>query len=195
MLSEIVESKKESEVYGFFLVMPRRAFSLFELVRRLHGTYASLQLVLSRLVKLGYLKSFTRRGKKYYIVNSKVRMFEELQLSLIKNQKNIEDELYVALKKLPGVKAAFLSGLFTGKPELPVDLLLVGNVSNSKLEQFIANLERMMEQEINYTVLPVEEFIVRRNTFDRFIKDIFDYSHLVVFDNSLVKEKKLKKKN
>jgi hypothetical protein len=46
----------------------------------------------------------------------------------------------------------------------------------------------MMGQEINYSIMTEDEFKLRRDTFDRFIKDIFDYRHLVVVDN-LTKKK------
>jgi hypothetical protein len=39
-----------------------------------------------------------------------------------------------------------------------------------------------MGQELNYSIMSEEEFINRRDTFDRFIKDIFDYPHLVILD-------------
>jgi hypothetical protein len=41
----------------------------------------------------------------------------------------------------------------------------------------------MMDQEINYSIMTEQEFKERKGTFDRFIKDIFDYKHLVVCDN------------
>jgi hypothetical protein len=74
-------------------------------------------------------------------------------------------------------------------PELPVDLLLVGKINLNKLADFLKAVEKMMQQEINYSVMSVDEFVQRRNTFDKFIKDIFDYPHLVVVD-TLQKKKK-----
>ncbi len=47
----------------------------------------------------------------------------------------------------------------------------------------------MMGQEINYSVMTVEEFLLRRDTFDKFIKDVFDYRHLVVVDDLNKKSK------
>jgi hypothetical protein len=40
-----------------------------------------------------------------------------------------------------------------------------------------------MGQEINYSIMSEGEFKQRRDTFDKFIKDIFDYKHIVVSDN------------
>ncbi|MCX6797178.1 MAG: transcriptional regulator, partial [Candidatus Doudnabacteria bacterium] len=65
----------------------------------------------------------------------------------------------------------------------PVDLLLVGRVNLKKLHEFLKAAEKMTGQEINYSIMTGQEFILRRDTFDKFIRDVFDYRHLVVCDN------------
>jgi hypothetical protein len=52
-----------------------------------------------------------------------------------------------------------------------------------KLEEFLANAKKMMGQDINYSIMTQDEFIQRRDTFDRFIRDIFDYPYLAVMDS------------
>jgi hypothetical protein len=80
------------------------------------------------------------------------------------------------------VKAAFLSGVFTGYPNLPVDILLVGKVSLKKLDRFLNDQESWFGQEINYSIMSPEEFVLRRDTFDRFIRDIFDYRYITLVE-------------
>ena len=75
-----------------------------------------------------------------------------------------------------------------------MDLLLVGKINLTKLAGFLKATEKLMGQEINYSVMTVEEFLLRRDTFDRFIKDIFDYRHLVVVDELSKKAVKSGKK-
>ena len=99
-----------------------------------------------------------------------------------KNAQKGKDELFLAIRRLGDVRAAFLSGIFTGYPNLPVDILLVGKINLKKLSDFLKAVKKMMGQDINYSVMTVEEFLQRRDTFDKFIKDIFDYPHLVVMD-------------
>ncbi len=192
MLSEIIDSKQESAILGFLLVAPERAFSLHELSRRLAIPHTKLALALGKLGKFGHLKIFSKKAKKYYLVNTKFKLYPELQNSLVKNQAKFEDELFVAIKKVGDIKAAFLSGIFSGHPELPVDILFVGKASPARLQQFLANCEKMMEQEINYAIMSEEEFEIRKHTFDRFIKDIFDYRHVVVLDTVSTKQRKRK---
>ncbi len=108
----------------------------------------------------------------------------EIKLSVTKNHKALKDELFVAIKKLGEIQGAFLSGAFTGQPQLPVDLLLVGKINLTKLDLFLQNCRKMLGIEINYSIMTLKEFLMRRDTFDRFLKDIFDYRHLVVLDHT-----------
>ncbi len=84
----------------------------------------------------------SRDRQMLYIVNPKHKLLPEIKLSLTKNQKRIEDELFAAVKKLGEIQGAFLSGAFTGQPQLPVDLLLVGKISLTKLDTFLQNCKK-----------------------------------------------------
>jgi hypothetical protein len=129
------------------------------------------------------LRDFSKKNKKYFLLNEKYKLLPAISAALLKNMPKYQDELFLAIRNLGKIKAAFLSGIFTGYANLPVDILLVGKVNLKKLDEFLKRLELMMGQEINYSIMTEDEFLLRRNTFDRFIKDIFDYKHLVVVDS------------
>lgn len=181
MLEDIINSKTSSKVLAFYLAAPARSFSIFEISRRLRIPYLKTSHVLNGLVEKRVLKRFTKKGKKYYILNSRYLLLPELRKNFKKVSK-YTDELIEAVKKLGNIRAAFLSGIFTGYGNLPVDILLVGKVNLQKLDAFLKSAEKLMGQEINYSIMSSKEFVQRRNTFDRFIKDIFDYNHLVIID-------------
>jgi len=189
MLSEIIESKTDSAVLSFFLVAPERVFSVGEISKRLEIPHLKAVHALNSLASQHILLSVSKRGKKYYMVNVKYKLLKDLQQAAKKDGISYQDELFGAIKKLGEVKAAFLSGLFTGYPNLPVDLLLVGKINLKKLDEFMKVLHKLMGQEINYSIMTVEEYLLRRDTFDKFIKDIFDYRHVVVC-NDIAKKKK-----
>ncbi|SRR5258708_15151545 len=189
MLEDIIDSKTDSAVLSLFLVAPERSFSPFEVARRLRLPHSKVTHSMNKFAGQGQLKSFAKHGKKYYLVNSKYRLLPEIKSYFKKEGPAYTDELFSAIKKLGWVKAAFLSGIFCGYPNLPVDILLVGKINLKRMANFMAKLEKLMGQEINYSVMTVAEFQTRRDTFDKFIKDIFDYKHLVVVDE-LKKKKK-----
>lgn len=190
MLEEIIDSKTESAILSFFLTAPERSYSILEISKRLSIPGHKCAHGLGKLVSVGVLKAFSKKGKRYYIVNSNYKLLPEMREYWQKNGTKYQDELYTAIRRLGNVKAAFLSGVFCGHTTLPVDLLLVGKINLNKLFNFLKAAEKMMGQEINYSIMSVDEFIQRRDTFDRFIKDIFDYRHLVVVDDLKSKKKK-----
>jgi hypothetical protein len=194
MLEDVVDSKTDSAVLSFFLAAPERSFSVIEISKRLGIAYLKGAHSLNKLAALGPLKSFTKKGKKYYLINPRYKLLPEMKGYWLKAGPKYQDELFVAIKRLGDVRAAFLSGLFCGHQNLPVDLLLVGKINLNKLAEFLKATEKLMGQEINYSVMTVEEFVLRRDTFDRFIKDIFDYRHLVVVDELTKKAGKSGKK-
>ncbi len=185
---DILDSKYGSSLLALLLVSPARCFSAKELAKRLQITERVLSPVLKEFEDDSMIKSFTRDRTELYIINTKHKLLPEIGKSLAKEQKAYEDELFVAIKKLGEIKAAYLSGALTGHPQLPVDLLIVGKVSPAKLETFLKQAKVMLGVDLNYSIMTPEEFKLRVDTFDRFIKDIFDYPHLVVIDK-LVKRK------
>ena len=192
MLEEIVDSKIDSGTLSFFLSAPERSFSVLEISKRLGIPYLKVAHSLGKLTALGPIKMFAKKSKKYYMLNDKYKLLEQMRAFWQKSPVKYQDELFVAIRKLGDVKAAFLSGLFCGQPGLPVDLLIIGRVNLDKMSGFLKSVEQLMGQEINYSIMTVDEFLLRRNTFDKFIKDIFDYPHLTVVDE-LKNSKKIKK--
>ncbi|HYV33326.1 MAG TPA: hypothetical protein VE973_00555 [Candidatus Limnocylindria bacterium] len=189
MLEDIVNSKVDSAILSFFLAAPERSFSVLEVSKRLGIPYLKVAHSLSKLSLAGPLKGFSKKNKKYYLINSRYALLPEMKNFWNKNGVKYNDELFSAIRRLGEIKAAFLSGIFCGEPNLPVDLLLVGKVNLKKLSDFLKAVEKLMGQEINYSVMSLKEFLLRRDTFDKFIKDIFDYHHLIVVDNIPKKRK------
>ncbi len=182
--ADILDSKYGSELLAFLLLAPARSYSSKELSKRLHISEKTLANVLREFTQDSIIKQFNRDRVKLYIINQKHKLLPEIKASLIKNQKPYDDELFGAISKLGDIKGAFLSGAFTGQPQLPVDLLIVGKVALPKLDTFLKQCKTMMGIDIHYSIMTPDEFDLRRNTFDRFIKDIFDYPHIVVVDKS-----------
>jgi hypothetical protein len=193
MLEEIIDSKSDSSILGFFLSMPERSFSVVEVSKRLGVPFLKSAHSLAKLSSSGLLVSFSKKGKRYYYINSRYKLLPEIKNFWAKNAQKTKDELFLAIRRLGDVRAAFLSGVFTGYPNLPVDILIVGKINLKKLSDFLKAAEKMMGQEINYSVMSVDEFLQRRDTFDKFIKDVFDYRHLAVVDTLSKKQPKAKR--
>lgn len=183
LFSDIVESNSLSSVLAFLMIAPNRSFTIKELCTRIGLSGEKVVQAVRDLEKQNYVKVFRADDTEYIILNLRHAQVPILQNELLKAEKPWQDELYLGLKKVGAMEGIFLSGIFVGQPTLPVDILLVGKVNLTKLDEFLKLAGKLMDRELNYSVMTSEEFISRRDTFDRFIKDIFDYPHLIVLDN------------
>ncbi|QQS23300.1 hypothetical protein IPM19_01910 [bacterium] len=134
--------------------------------------------------KHNLVRSFSKQQTKFYILNHRHAMIPQLKSSLGREHKSWPDELSASLRKLGNFSGIFLSGVFVGRPELVVDLLLVGSVNADKLNVFLRTTSKQFGGELNYSIMTAQEFKLRRDTFDRFIKDVFDYPHITLLDKS-----------
>lgn len=175
-----MQDTQDTTILSFLLLAPPRSYTVKELSQRIGMKESETAQNLGELVKLGQVKTFLKRGSRYYLINTRAENYLELQKSYAKTTPKYDDELFVAIKKLGDIRLAVLTGIFTGRPESIVDLLFVGRVSGEKLGQFMSDCESMMGQELNYCVMGEEEFVLRKNGSDKFIRDILDYHYVEV---------------
>lgn len=179
-MENITENKRKARVLQFFLSRPERSFFAGELRKKLGSR--GLENDLTALVKQGLLFSTRKRGNKYYRINSKHPQYLDLKNWAKRIKRVAEDDLVKIVRRLPGVKLAVLSGFLAGENKLECDLLLVGKFPAKKLDNFVKSAESLVDNEINYAVMDLAEFDYRKNTFDRFMKDIFENTHVVLVD-------------
>lgn len=183
-LSDIIDSDHQAELLAFLLTATPRSFPVSELSQRLSISPQAISTAAGVMEKHNLVKSFTKQQTKFYILNHRHAMVPQLKSSLGKEHKSWPDELSASLKKLGHFSGIFLSGVFVGRPELVIDLLLVGSVNANKLNEFLRTASKQFGGELNYSIMSAQEFRLRRNTFDRFIKDVFDYPHIILLDRS-----------
>ncbi len=181
MYEEILNSKHLSQSLCVFMHLPQRAYSISETAKVFRLSVRMSAGILNTLTAHNFLKSVTKHNKKYFYYKPSIDVPSWFKSKLLKPKKKLEDPLFEDLKKL-ALKGVFLTGIFCGLPNLPVDLLLVGRVDLKKLNKFLDKWQQIMGLELNYSIMSEEEFVERRNTFDKFIKDIFDHRNLVVVD-------------
>jgi hypothetical protein len=177
-IEQLLKSRVQTNLVTFFVANPDRAFYLGELEKRIGGK--DLQKELHNLQKMGFLTSYSRKGSKYFRAQKKHPHYRDLQLLVQKSVRTYEDELVKAVRGLKGVKAAVLSGLFVSDSKAPCDILIIGEPTEKALETFIFGVERLMGNEVNYTVFNPKEFEYRKHIFDRFTKDLLEHEHILI---------------
>lgn len=193
MIEHLFGSKTRVKLLHVFFTNPNRSFYVREVTRKVDEQINSVRRELSNLLSIGVIRSDTSGNKVYYEVNQDHPFYESLHTiftNLNTNQEpTISSEIDSASRfaAIGNVDYAVLSGVFTRDATAPVDLLIVGNVNRTKLDNLIAELEAEEGRELRYTVLSREQYDYRRDLNDRFLSSVMDSKYTVVVDRINVK--------
>lgn len=194
MLEQLFGSKSRVLLLRLFLNNPEKFFYVREISRNLNVHLNSIRRELENLKKIGIISSLTktdlekevgkklRDKKKYFKLNTSFVFLDELRALLIKAQLILEQSLIEKVEKIGKVVFFVLSGIFVGRANAPVDLLVVGKINRQRLKRLIKGFEKELGQPINYTVMSKNDFGYRRDVTDKFIYDLLEGKNLVVID-------------
>ncbi len=196
-LEKLFGSPARVRLIRLFLQNAEHQFTLPEIISWSRINQNAVKSEISRFINIGLIQKKnkqvgtvdeTKNSKNarkllkkavFYTVNQQFEFYPELHNLITRSSTASRKELLRQIKSLGGVKLAILSGVFLNKEDTRrTDLLLVGdNLSKRKLDNLLARTESELGKAVNYTVMETEEFKYRRNMFDRFLRDILEYSH------------------
>ena len=145
------------------------------------------------MLEVGVITSDTSDNKLYYQVNQRYEYYTALRAIFAaepiraeqtssRNADGVNEQHIAIINEIPALRLALFSGVLVRGSTSPVDVLLVGNLSSSKVKAAMAMIEKREGREINYTVLPYDEFYYRLSVRDRFISEVLSGKHSVVVD-------------
>jgi len=207
MLEKLFSSKARVKILNLFLLNPNEKFYIRQLSRQLKLQLNSVRRELENLEKFGILTSMiskseepnvqitkskkvkksmvikSKREKKYYQVNADFVLFEEIKALIMKAQILYEKDFIKKLEKIGRPNLLILTGMFVNNSSIaPVDLLIVGRFSKTKLANIIKDLENELGKEINYTLMDNQEFKYRKDITDIFLYNILEGRKIVAID-------------
>lgn len=119
-----------------------------------------------------------KSGVKYYVLNQKFPFLIELKSLFVKSNIYPQCNSLDKLKTIGDVKLALISGVFLNYAKSKADMVLVvNNVSRSKLKNLMSNIEAEVGKEISYVLMNNEEFKYRLDMLDRFLLDFLESPH------------------
>ena len=81
------------------------------------------------------------------------------------------------------MKLIIVSGIFLDESNSRVDVLLVGDkLKKPIIEGVLRRLESELGKELTYGIMETPDFEYRFGIYDKFIRDVIDYPHLVVLN-------------
>lgn len=191
ILSKLFGTRTKVKVLRLFLFHPDSTLAVSEVARKTKAKRSSVQSALGLLEKVGFLtqtkkKKKTKKGKrgrevKAWSLNKDffyLSPLRDLLMAVPVDHKRIVKDL----KKIGDIHLIVISGVFIGKRDARVDLLVVGNkIKTDKLTEEVKTLESEVGTEITYASLTPSEYEYRKSVNDRLVRDIFDYEHQILF--------------
>lgn len=182
MLKRLFTSNTRVKLLTLFLLNPDSEFFIRELTRKLDEQINSIRRELDNLKKMGLLKTKSKNRKKYYIVNKKFVIYNELRNIVLKALSE-KDSIVKNLQDFGDIDVIVLSGIFIEK-ESPIDLLLVGQVDRARLETYFTH-ELETKKPVKFSIMSKEEYLYRKKCNDKFLHDIFEDKANIIALNRL----------
>ncbi len=206
MLNTLFGSEARVKILNSFLLHPETKHNIPQIARDLKLTVNSVQKEIENILKLGLITSSSlqinedsedkaedkKKSKgatikkinpKYYEINSNFILYPEIKALFIKAQIITSQKFISSLEKTFQPKLLILTGFFTNYPEAQTDLLIVGNIKRPAFLKLIADLEKDLGHEINFTILDEKEFKYRREIMDIFLYNILEGKTIVLIDS------------
>lgn len=194
MLEQLFGSKARVALLRLFLNNPNDFFFVREIARSLKLHLNSVRRELENLEKMGIVNAHTKEDlereagkklkdkKKYYKLNNNFVFIDDLRSLMMKAEIIMEQSLAEKVEKIGNISLFLLSGVFVGREDAPVDLLVIGTVNRKKFDRLIAEFERSLGRTINFTLMSKQDFLYRRGLTDKFIFNLLDHKNLRVID-------------
>ncbi len=171
MLKDLFISEVRIKILKVMLPNPTKQYHIRALVREVDAEINAVRRELSRLLRIGLLKSRRSSNRIYHTVDTTSAYYPEL-LSLISKEEGLGQSILKHAKELGQIRFAALSRAFLRGREssvLDVDLFVVGKPNLEVLKKLVSDTERDLGKEINYTVLSDADFLHRKRRNDQFV--------------------------
>lgn len=178
-----LRSKARQRLLRYYFTNPTARHHLRDLAERLSVDPSNLSKELGRLEREGLFRSEMSGRQKYFQLNRKYFLFDEVRRIVAKTI-GAGPLLAQSLEKIEGIEEAYLYGSFARNQQdaaSDIDILVIGRPRDEALAEAVQKLERQLGREINYTVLSRRELEARRARKDTFLDNVWHNKRVSLF--------------
>jgi hypothetical protein len=195
MVEQLFGSKTRVKLLRLFYSNPNRSFYVREITRKIDEQINSVRRELANLLSIGIISSDTTNNRLYYEINQKYEFYQPLSIMFGSAQPKTDKPKTTLsaqdpITQLGNVEIALYSGQFTRDESSEVDVLVVGDVNQTKVNKFITDLEKDEGKELRYAIMDLKEFEYRREINDRFLTNVLKAKNQVLVDKNNLLENK-----
>lgn len=197
MVEQLFGSKTRVKLLQLFFSNPNRSFYVREITRKIDEQINSVRRELANLLSIGIISSEDNNNRLYYEVNQKYEHYRALasifgkgtsKIAVSKDDATSEPDEITQLKMVGNVDLALFTGKFTRDESSGIDLLVVGDINQTKLNKYVSQLEAKEGKEVRFVVMTTDEFEYRDQVKDRFLNKVIQAKKQILVD----KHKRLK---
>jgi len=163
------------KILALFFLNPDQEYYFSEVVRLTGTRQGVIQRELKSLTEAEILVSEKRGRQKFYTVNRKHPIFQDLRNIIFKTYGVIGKIRETLEPHGEQIKVAFVYGSFARGEEVSgsdLDLFVVGNIQLDELVSAISSVEQAIGREINPTLFSVTEFKNKWSQKNHFIRSV-----------------------
>jgi hypothetical protein len=198
MIDKLFGSKTRVKLLHLFLNHPGQSFYVREITRLIDEQINSVRRELSNMLEVGVIASDSADNKLYYQVNQRYEYYSALRAifageqldatkpSLAAEESGVNEQYLSTIAGISALRLAIIAGVLVRGSTSSVDVLLVGTLPAAKVKAAMAIIEKLEGREINYTVMPYDDFYYRLSVRDKFLTEILTTKHTVAIDKDNV---------
>ncbi len=199
VLSKLFGSSARVRLMRLFLMNPEDLFDIADMVKRTKTTPVQVRKEVKLLEDIGFIKSRVmvkmvpkkKRSSKApeQLEKKKVTGFGmdstfpylSALRALVTEIAVGKEDIAARFRNCGQMKVIITAGIFLDHADSRLDILLVGDkLKKPLIEGVLRRLEAELGKELTYGVMDTPEFEYRFGIYDKFIRDVLDYPHLVV---------------
>jgi len=174
MLKGLIRSKVTRKVLAVLFTNPSQRFYMRQLERIIGEPINAVRRELRILENSQLLLSKEEGNVKYYWVNKRNPIFEDLKRIILKTQA-LGSNLRDLFKNVSEINVVFIYGSVAKNEEniaSDLDVIIIGNIDGVKLHSEISQIEDKIKRTINYNHISLKEFRMKKTAFlKRVIKE------------------------
>ncbi|HTE58557.1 MAG TPA: transcriptional regulator [Verrucomicrobiae bacterium] len=193
MVEQLFGSKTRVKLLQLFYSNPNRSFYVREITRKIDEQINSVRRELANLLSIGIISSdnTSNSTRLYYEVNQTYEYYEPLAAifgdGVMTTKKTTKKDTPASAKSqdfkaLGNVDLILYTGQFTRDEASGIDILFVGDINQTQLAKFVADLESQEGKELRYTHMSPQEFRYRQRINDRFLSMVITSKKQVLVD-------------
>lgn len=198
ILGKLFGSSARVRLMRLFLMNTEEVFDKAEMGKRSKIAGETLRKEIKLLEDIGLIKSRVvvkmrpqKSGKDGALEKKKVTGYGlNVSFPYLTPLKSLVTEIALGKEDVAGrfrncgqMKLIIVAGIFIDESDSRVDILIVGDkLKKPIIEGVLRRLEAELGKELTYGIMETPDFEYRFGIYDKFIRDVIDYPHLVVLN-------------